>query len=317
MHYDQPDTSAYHVWGHLPWVHDIERVTNGKVRITVYPLQTIMKPKDAWEGTRFGLTDITWIYAGYSPDKFSLSDSVTLPFIVPSGEIGSRVAWRLYQKFPEIQAQMADLKILSICTTEPYSLLTNKRQVKTPEDLKGLKIRTIGGSPTDMVKLLGGIPVIVPMSDTYLALQKSVLDGVLAPALTIRDFRLYEVAKYHTYVPTVCAYFMLVMNKDTWNEMPSDIQQAIMSVSGEAQARRYGGDVFDRVHKELPGTVKTAGREINEYTVPQQEVDKWIDIAGKPIWNSWVKRMEASGHKNAGKILEDAINMAKKLNKEY
>lgn len=312
MHHDQPVTSLYHLQGHLPWAQDVERVTNSMVKVTIYPVQTIVRSVDAWEGVKSGVADIAWIFPGLFPGKFDVSDSITLPFVIPNGEIGSRVAWRLYQKFDEIQAQMADVKTLSVCTTEPYFLITNKKLVKTLEDLKGLKIRTTVGPSTDMVKLLGGAPILVPMPETYIALQTGVIDGILASASPVRDFRLYEVANYYTYVPTTCAYFMLVMNKDIWNKMPVDIQQAIASVSGETQATRYGR-VFDIAHKELPEIAKAAGFDVNEYALPPEEVSRWIKVAGKPVWNSWVKNMETKGHKNALKILEDTINMVKEF----
>lgn len=311
MHHEQAVTSPYHLRGHLPWTQDVERATNGRVKITIYPLQTMMKPMDAWEGVKSGAVDIAWIFSGYLSHQLDLSESITLPFIIPNGDMGSRVAWNLYQRFPEIQAQMTDVKILSVCTTEPYLWLTTRKQVKTLEDLKGIKIRATGGSSADMITILGGIPVAVAMPETYIALQRGVIDGTLSPTLPVLDFKLYEVCKYCTYMPTVCSYFVLTMNKDVWNEMPPDIQQGIMSVSGETQARRYGAGVFDYTRRELPKIARATGFEVNEYAVPQEEVTRWINIAGKPLWKSWVSRMEAKGHKVASQILEDAINMVK------
>lgn len=311
MYHEQTVTSPYHLRGHLPWTQDVERATNGRVKITIYPLQTLMKPMDAWEGIKSGAVDIAWMFSGYLSHQLDLSESITLPFIVPNGDTGSRVAWNLYQRFPEIQTQTTDVKILSVCTTEPYLWLTTRKQVKTLEDIKGMKIRAAGGSSADMITLLGGSPVAVAMSETYFALQRGVIDGALSPTLPVLDFKLYEVCKYFTFMPTVCSYFVLAMNKAIWNEMPPDIQQEIMSVSGEKQARKYGNDVFDYTRRELPKIVRAAGYEVSEYTVPQEEVARWINIAGKPLWKSWVSRMEAEGHNVASQILKEAINMVK------
>lgn len=82
------------------------------------------------------------------------------------------------------------------------------------------------------------------------------------------------------------------MNKDVWDEIPADIQQGIMSVSGETQARRYGAGLFDYTRKQLPQIVKAKGFEINEYSVPQEELTRWTEIAGKPLWESWMTRIE-------------------------
>lgn len=306
MHHEQASTSPYHLRGHLPWTQDLEIATNGRVKVSIYPAT---KPMDVLEGLKSGVMDVAWIFSGNISHESDLSESITLPFITPNGDIGSRVAWNLYQKFPEIQAQRTDVKILSVCTTEPNFWLTTRRQVKIPENLKGMKIRATGRSSADMITLLGGAPIFVAMPETYIALQRGVIDGTLSSTLPVLDFKLYEVCKYCTYMPTVCSYFILIMNKDVWNEMPSDIQQAIMSVSGEKQARRYGAGVFDYSRKELPKIARTKGFEIIEYTVPQEELSRWINIAGKPLWKSWVSRMEANGYKDASKILENTINM--------
>jgi len=309
MHEEQATTSPYYLRGHLPWIQDVERVTNSRVKITVSPFEGATKPMDAWENVKSGTSDIAWIFGGYLSKEVGLLECLTLPFIVSNGDTGSRVAWNLYQRFPEIQAQMTDVKILSVCTTEPCLWLTTRKQVKTLEDFNGMKIRTIGRSSADMITLLGGNPLYVPMPETSLALEVGVADGILAPTLSVLDFRLYELCKYYTYAPTVCSYFVLCMNKNVWDEMPADIQQGIMSVSGETQARRYGAGLFDYTRKQLPQIVKAKGFEINEYSVPQEELTRWTEIAGKPLWESWITRMGAEGNKVASQILEEAIDM--------
>ncbi len=99
--------------------------------------------------------------------------------------------------------------------------------------------------------------------------------------------------------------------KNFFHQHQNCIQQCIMSVTGETQARRYATSVFDYTRRELPKIVEAAGFEVNEYTVPEEEVARWINIAGKPLWKSWVSRMKAKGYKVASKILEDAIKMVK------
>lgn len=312
MYTGQLTQSHFHMWGHEPWVRDVENVTGGRVKVIIHPQQNLMRPIDAWEGVKSGIVDIALIFSGYFPDQFDLSSSITLPFLIPNGRVGSRVIWSLYQHFPEIQEQMAEVKILSLWTSEPYFLLTSRKQVKIAEDLRDMKIRTTNILAADMINLLNSNPIFVPMAETYLALKVGAIDGILAPALPILDFKLYEEAKYCTYVPTVCDYSMLVMNKGIWDEMPSDVQKALMNISGETQAMRYGS-VFDSDHRELPQIAKATSHEIIEYTIPNEELAKWINIAGKPIWNSWVNKMTNKGYENASNILDEIVHLTKRF----
>ncbi len=294
---------------------DVERVTNGRVKVTMYPLDSLMKSVNAPEGIKSGIADVAWLFTGYFPGQFDQFDSVTLPFITPNGEVASRTIWALYNKFPEIQAATKDYKVLTAWTSSPYYLLTTKKHVKTMEDIKGMKIRSTGGPPTDMTKLLGATPVAIPMSDVYLNLQKGVIDGLWVPSEATLGWRHYEVAKYYTFVPTVTTVFMTIMNKETWNEMPKDVQDAIMSVSGDAQSIRFGGGVFDRCDVELRDTVKKAGYEMVEYTPPPEELAKWVAIAGKPLWDDWVKRMEAKNIPGK-KLLDETLKLVEEFSKK-
>lgn len=118
---------------------------------------------------------------------------------------------------------MSDVKVLTVWTSEPYFLLTRTKQVKTLEDIKGMKIRAVGSS-VKMIESLGGVAVVVAAPEVYVALERGVIDGVLTIADAIMSYKWFEVARYYTYVPTGCYYFMLVMNKDVWNSMPYDVQ---------------------------------------------------------------------------------------------
>ena len=128
--------------------------------------------------------------------------------------------WKLYEKFPSIRKEFADVQPLMLWTSNPYFLLTTKKQVKTLEDLKGMKIRVTGGPPTEQIKALGAVPTPIPMPDIYQALDKGVIDGMGAPWEAIHGFRLYEVAKYYTMVPLSAVYFSLCTNKQKWKSLP-------------------------------------------------------------------------------------------------
>ena len=171
------------------------------MKIEVFPSQTLVRGPDMWRQVRAGVVDIGWCFHGYWPDQTPLADVISLPFLpIKSAEQASEVLWPLYQKYPAIQKEFSDVVPLLLYTTSPYFVLTTKKQVKTLEDLKGLKIRIPGGPPTEMVKALGAVPAPIPMPDMYQALDKGVVDGMGVPWEAVQGFRLYEVAKYYTMV---------------------------------------------------------------------------------------------------------------------
>ena len=229
----------------------------------------------------------------------------------PVIEKGSEVLWKLYEKYPAIQEQFADNKILLLFTSNPYILITTKKQVKTMEDIKGMKIRMSGGPPTEMMKALGGTPMMVPMPDNYMSLQKGVIDGMGAPWEAIHGFRLYEVVNYYTETPFPAVYFSIAMNKKKWDSLDKEIQDAIMSVGGLEGSKFWGRNHFDTAKDGVMEKVKSEGKSIDIYSFSDEERQRWIDTAGKPIWDQWVNKMKEAGHSNAQEILDTAISLSK------
>jgi TRAP-type C4-dicarboxylate transport system substrate-binding protein len=307
-----PDTSWSNIHAIVPWAEQVEKATNGQVKINIYPSQTLAKGKDAWSTTKLGVADISWCFHGYWPGQFPLADVISLPALpFKTAEKGSEVLWKLYEKFPEIQKEFADNKILVLFTSNPYNLITTEKQVKTLEDVAGMKIRMTGGPPTDMVLAMKGVPTLIPMPDCYLALQKGVVDGMGAPWEAIHGFRLYEVVKYYTETPFPAVYFSIAMNKKKWESLSKDIQDAIMSVSGLNGSKFWGKNHFDTAKKGVMDKLAEQGKTINVVELSDAERQRWIDVAGKPIWDKWVKDMEAKGFANAHQILETTIELSK------
>ena len=307
-----PETgwSGMHAIG--PWARQVEKATGGKVKIQTFYSQTLTKGKDAWDATKNGIADIAWCFHGYWPGMTPLADVISMPALpFKSAEKGSEVLWKLYQKYPAIQKEFADNKVLLLFTSNPYILITARKQVKTMEDIRGMKIRMSGGPPTEMMKALGGTPMMVPMPDNYMSLQKGVIDGMGAPWEAIHGFRLYEVVKYYTEAPLPAVYFSISMNKRKWNSLGKDIQDAIMSVSGLEGSKFWGRNFFDTAKDGVMEQAKITGKSINLYTLPEQERERWLEKAGKPIWRQWVKKMEAKGYSNAQEILDTAVSLSK------
>ena len=303
-------------WGGVealqPWVKKVEEATKGKVKIDVYYSQTLAKVPDIWNAVKTGVADMGWCFHGYWPDMTPLADVITLPSLpIKSAEKGSEVLWKLYEKYPSIQNHFKDVHVLMLWTSHPYILITTKKLVKKLEDIKGLKIRVTGGPPTEQMRALGAIPILMPMPDTYLALDKGVIDGMGAPWEPILAHRLYEVVKYYTIVPLSAVYFSMPINKQKWESLPKDIQQAITSVSGLSAAKFWGKNWFDTAEEGVIQAAKKGNYAINKYVVPPEEVERWTKVAGEPLWKEWVKKMESKGRPDAQKVLDETLRLLK------
>lgn len=297
---------------HQPYLRAIEEATKGQVKIEDYFSETLAKGPDTWEAIKNGVADMGYPGYGVWMSAMPLADVVTLPCLsYKSAEQASGIFWQLLEKFPVMKNQFKDIKIILCWVSQPYFLITSKKQVKTLEDLKGLKLRVLAGPPTDAMKALGGVPTTVSMPETYLNLQKGVIDGMGTNWEALLSYRQYEVVKYYTYVPLATAYFLEVMNWNTWNKLPPDVQKAIESVGGLEGSKRYGKNMFDTAMAEGRDLAKKQGYTMEEYTPPAEEIQRWIDVGGKPVWDQWVKKMEDRGFSDARAIVDATLNLIK------
>jgi TRAP-type C4-dicarboxylate transport system substrate-binding protein len=197
--------------------------------------------------------------------------------------------------------------------SSPYFLATSNKQVKTLDDIKGLKIRAADGTPVEVLKALGAIPVTMGMPDTYLYLKKGAIDGVTNNWEALYSFKQYELLKYCTYIPLFTVYFTVAINHDTWNNLPQDIKEQINSVSGLQGSIFWGENMFDTAVPALREELDKLNVDIVEYTLPEEELARWSEIA-KPLWNDWVAKMTAAGHPEAQEILNTTLELIKTFN---
>jgi TRAP-type C4-dicarboxylate transport system substrate-binding protein len=309
-------------YGAKPWFREVEKATGGKVKFDEFYNQILSKGPDAWQATRAGVADISWVFHGYTPGVTTLADVVTLPFMgFKSPAQSSAILWKLYEEFPKLAGQFKENKILFTWASVPFFLINNKREIKTMEDQKGLKLRVAGGPPTEAAKALGITPILMPMPDTYLSLQKKVMDGMAATWDILGGFKQYEVVKYYTYVPFYTIYFSFAMNWNVWNRLPPDVQKVFTDLGGLKGSIFYGTHFFEgyeqrvgMINSRMVQMIKGKGYEMNEYTIPPGELEKWKEVAGKPLWKKWVADRVAEGHTDAQKILDRTLELIESYN---
>lgn len=312
------EQNAENAWGPVhseqPWLKKIETASGGKVKFELYWSQTLSKGPDNWNAIKSGLANAGWCFHGYWANMTPLADVMTLPGLpFKSAKQSGGIFYQILKEFPSMQKQFADVHVLTPWASNPYLLITTQKQVKTLEDLKGLKIRTTGGGPTDLAKALGAVPQTIGMPDVYQALQKGTIDGMAAPFEAIQGFRFYEVVKYYTYMPWPAVYFTYSMNNDFWNKLPPDIQKVINDNTTLKDAEFLSTNWFDTPEADVEQKAKAGGYPMEKYVLPQAELDKLINIS-KPIQEDWVKRLEGQGMTDARKILDRVNELIKTYN---
>lgn len=293
-----------------PWLDMVEEATDGQVKIERFFGQTLFTGADTWESLKAGIADLAWCMHQYWGGLTPLAEVVTLPFMpFESSEQAGGITWTLYEEFPSIAEQFSDNHPVALWASTPFYLATTDKAVRTPEDIKGLKIRALGGPPTLLIEALGGVAVGMPMPDTYQALQTGTLDGILTNWESLYSFRHYEVCKYMTLVPFHAGLFGVSFNNNSWNGLPDDVKADIETVSGMVGSKFWGKNMFDTAAAAVRQTAEEGGYDLEYITPTAEEIETvWMPY-GTPLWEAWVKNMEDAGHADAQAILDRCLEL--------
>jgi TRAP-type C4-dicarboxylate transport system substrate-binding protein len=307
-----PETSYGTQHGIYAWLDKIEKATKGRVKITRYGAQTLVKGTDTWEAVKTGIADMGWCPHGYWPGMTPLSEVITLPALpLRTGGQTASIMWQIYENFPEIQKEFKGVKMVAFPCCYPYGLVMSKKLVKTPQDLKGMKIKVLSGPSVDQMKALGAIPVVMPFPEVYMSLQKGILDGCAIPYEVLYGWKIAEVAKYVTILPLTATLHSIPMNLKKWNSLPPDIQKEIMSVSGLEGSKFVSGQYWDKAGELSFENCKKAGIELVIHKPSDEELKRFEEIGGKPVWKTWTEKMETKGYTGAKKIIDEILRLSK------
>jgi TRAP-type C4-dicarboxylate transport system substrate-binding protein len=289
------------------WAREIEKRTDGKVKITIYAGGTLTPAPQCYEGVVNGISDIGMSCFAYTQGRFPLLEGLDLPLGYPNGEVATRVATELTQKYQP--QEVGDVHVLYVHAHGP-GLLASKKPVRSLEDMKGLKIRSTGLSQK-IATALGATPVAMPQPDTYEALSKGVVDATLCPIETLKGWKQGEVISSVTDATAVgyTTAMFVVMNKAKWDKLPASVQKTITEVSAEWVTRH--GQAWDQADTEGREFVKGLNREAISLTAEQQQ--RWKD-AVKPVLDAYVEAAKTKGLPG-DEFLKDAQDLIAKYSK--
>lgn len=273
----------------IEWGKEIEKRTEGKVKVTVFPGGTLTKGDVAYDGVVKGISDLCLTVLGYTRGKFPLSEVIDLPLGYKSGYAATKVVNDFFKRFNP--KEFDDVKVMYFHAHGPGILHTSKKAVSKLEDLKGLKIRSHGLS-AKVVAALGGTPVAMPMPETYDALSRGVAEGVMAPIEALDGWKLAEVTKFTTqnFGSAYSTAFIVAMNKAKWAALPADIQKIIEKVNEEWIEKT--GKAWDEIDKKGYDVVRARGNQVISLT--QDEDWRWTKLV-KPIFDEYIKNMKEKG----------------------
>nr|WP_275899509.1 TRAP transporter substrate-binding protein [Bacillus piscicola] len=248
-----PDEHSY-TKGIEEFTKRVEEKTDGRVSFEIFGNGQLGGERDLIEQVQLGSLDMTVVTAGPLGNFVPEISVLEMPFLFRDvehayatldGEIGK-----------ELMASIDEqgFKTLGIWENGMRHITNNVRPVTSPEDTKGLKMRTVENEIyTDTYRAIGSDPTPIAFPEVYTALQQGVIDGLDASYGVFYTPNLFEVQKYFSETGIYYAAAPAIMNTDTFASLPEDIQQ-IMVETGQEMAgvqRQMNLDMEDEQKQEI------------------------------------------------------------------
>lgn len=275
------------------WAKEVETRTAGRVKIRLYPGQTLGKQGEQYDLVLKGAAHLTIMVGPQYPGRFPLSDVFNLPFLVPPdgpNSPGKAIRDMVHEKYLT-PIYFKDVKVLWKGRYQPNVIQMAKKPVRTLEDMKGQVIGFPGGRILPRyIKALGASPEQSPAPEVYTNLEKGIIDGQILPFETQMAFKLSDVAKFVTMTNQGSAAKCLIMRKETWESLPPDIQRIIEDLNPWAEDLMY--KVGKGVFSKISGLSNKAGVEMIELSLSERA--RWVEAA-KSLEQNWVAEMDKKG----------------------
>lgn len=279
----------------------VEAQSGGRIKVEIYPNCQLGSEREMYESVIMGTTQMTWCSSapltGWVPEVMVFSmpytfSNAAIAFKVLDGEFGQELA--------DLVREKIGLRFLGYGHIGFRHFTNNVRPIRTPEDMRGLKIRT-REDPAEMkiVEALGGNPTPIAWGELYTALQQGVVDGEENPTSMIQVAKIYEVQKYLTLDGHVFGVNPLVISEKFYQSLPEDLQKivadcarlAVMSYRGFIEygngvdledLAKKGMEIYQPTPEELEQFRQATQGSVREY-VSGEIGEEWISKLLKAV----------------------------------
>lgn len=291
----------------------VEFYSDGKIKITLYPDGTLGTHDEIFHAVQEGSVEIG-IFSPYvnlvpggmlnwMPWTIETYDQSAVAFDAPDGI--------LYKVMSDAWEEVG-FHFLFVGLEGPYGIGNNVRPIKTPDDFKNLKMRVSSSlgfvrALENMGKGTGMTVVTIPWADLYNALERGVVDGCWSLWSSMVEERHYEVIKYYTALDWAWGTNNVVINKELWDSLTPELQEAIFKAGRVAEIREY--EVHRRADADFKKIIAEGGTEI--YYPTDEERALFKEKANMPaVWEElcdpWIE--EHYPGQNMSQKIQDELN---------
>lgn len=263
----------------------VERMSGGKIVIEVFPAGQLGGAIAIAEQVQAGTVEMCNVGIQEMSTFVPELSVYSLPFVFPGRDVAIEVlkSEKIRAKFfPLVEAK--GFIPLGFASAEPRDFTNKLRPVRTPEDVKGIKIRVMEVPIlVDTWKALGADPVTMPFPEVYGGLQQGVIDGQENPIDVSNIMKFNEITKYGTYLGHLYQAQLVSYNASAWAKLTEDQKRIIRAGVAVGEKACWEHSVISIADGERIA-VEKYGVKIEHLTPAEYKL--WKDAVA-PVWVKW------------------------------
>lgn len=270
----------------------VAEYSKGEVTVKIFDSAQLFKDTEIVEALQEALVETGLVSVNKWSGMIPAADIFEMPFIFKDFQSPKKFLAAGADKILDEEFQKKGAKTLFWVDYGYIQFFNNKRPLKSPEDFKGLTMRTFGSGDAETLKALGAAPTLMSSSEMYMALQRGTVDGATTGMPAAVSRKVHEVQKYMTKANYTTAQFVVQGNLDWWNKLPQDAKDAITKAGHDAEEWIRGA--IEQSENEAEKVIRDAGVEIYE---PNAEERAAFVKATEPVRAAFAQKTGEVGNK--------------------
>jgi TRAP-type transport system periplasmic protein len=265
------------------FIEDVEKRTNGAVKITHHPNASLFKMNEIKRATQRGQVAIGEVLQGTMVNEFPLLGFDAVPFLFNSQEEGLKF-WREIRPFVEKELGKQGLTILYVHPWQPQGLYSTK-EVKSVADLKGTRFRAHSPVFAKYAQAVGAQPLSIPYTELSQAILTGSVDTMMTGITAAADLKFWKNMPYFYDVQACFTYSMIFANVEKFNALPEAVRAEMRKVAAMAE---------DRAAQNVVGLTRDQMKSVADSGMKIQPVDPKLRAemraAAKGVIDEWIQQ---------------------------
>ena len=277
--------SNFHTENLEQFAKDVDKATNGKLKITVHAGASLFKAPEIKRAVQGGQAQIGEVLISNFANEWPIFGADALPFLADSYEAAEKL-WKAQRPMVEKKLGEQGMMVLYSVAWPPQGIYS-KKPLNSAADLKGMKWRAYNPATSRIAELVGAQPVTVQAAELSQAFATGVAESMMTSGSTGWDSKLYEHVKYWYDTQAWLPKNLVIVNKAAFNALDKPTQDALLKAGAEAEkrgwatSRKANGETLEKLKANgmqilpPPPALKADMKKIGDTLLKE-----WLDKAG-------------------------------------